>query len=557
MNDITKAGSDPIAAGKAVEKVTLEAENYSKTANPDLEKQKALDAVVSASKKYVESHQQILTLTEAKARLDTLGLLDKHVMTKLLKEDNVQVREVTRLMAEQLTAEQQLNAVKRNSAFVVTDLQIAQSKTLSDTNLQAESAQRLKVLKEQELELVKEIDNFNKYDSGNKKRGDAIKEKEKKLTQDITDEYKLQQGLTKDIIKDKTAETIATARQLDAQRTIAAEYENFVNRTSGYEKDLEVLREIERLLQAGFTEPQARVMIGDKLKTQREDGQDAITGTNFTSMGMGNFSGLGMKQNEQNINKIFDTQQATLTAQKDNLGQELGTNAQDMSGMTPGSEDEIAAMEQRKALLQQFHDTEFEMQTLQNQRMKALEAAKMGAHLAQAQQTFDALSNIANVYYLLSGNKSKGAFKAMQALSVATTIVKTYEAAQSVYAATASIPYVGPYLAPVAAAGAVAAGMQQVAQIKAQTFHTGGYVSNDNRAGLRSDEVPATLQTGEYVLSRKDMAAIKGAGNAPQATQQAPASNSEVVIVNSLDPSVIEAYLTSRAGRQVINNAVK
>jgi TP901 family phage tail tape measure protein len=103
MNDITKAGSDPIAAGKAVEKVTLEAENYSKTANPDLEKQKALDAVVSASKKYVESHQQILTLTEAKARLDTLGLLDKHVMTKLLKEDNVQVREVTRLMAEQLT----------------------------------------------------------------------------------------------------------------------------------------------------------------------------------------------------------------------------------------------------------------------------------------------------------------------------------------------------------------------------------------------------------------------------------------------------------------------
>jgi hypothetical protein len=298
-------------------------------------------------------------------------------------------------------------------------------------------------------------------------------------------------------------------------------------------------------------------MIGDKLKTQREDGQDAITGTNFTSMGMGNFSGLGMKQNEQNINKIFDTQQATLTAQKDNLGQELGTNAQDMSGMTPGSEDEIAAMEQRKALLQQFHDTEFEMQTLQNQRMKALEAAKMGAHLAQAQQTFDALSNIANVYYLLSGNKSKGAFKAMQALSVATTIVKTYEAAQSVYAATASIPYVGPYLAPVAAAGAVAAGMQQVAQIKAQTFHTGGYVSNDNRAGLRSDEVPATLQTGEYVLSRKDMAAIKGAGNAPQATQQAPASNSEVVIVNSLDPSVIEAYLTSRAGRQVINNAVK
>jgi hypothetical protein len=99
--------------------------------------------------------------------------------------------------------------------------------------------------------------------------------------------------------------------------------------------------------------------------------------------------------------------------------------------------------------------------------------------------------------------------------------------------------------------------MQQVAQIKAQTFHTGGYVSNDNRAGLRSDEVPATLQTGEYVLSRKDMAAIKDTGNTSQAPQQSPANKSEVVIVNSIDPSVMESYLNSRAGRQIINNVVK
>jgi hypothetical protein len=53
------------------------------------------------------------------------------------------------------------------------------------------------------------------------------------------------------------------------------------------------------------------------------------------------------------------------------------------------------------------------------------------------------------------------------------------------------------------------------------------------------------------------MAAIKDTGNTSQAPQQSPANKSEVVIVNSIDPSVMESYLNSRAGRQIINNVVK
>lgn len=44
------------------------------------------------------------------------------------------------------------------------------------------------------------------------------------------------------------------------------------------------------------------------------------------------------------------------------------------------------------------------------------------------------------------------------------------------------------------------------------SFHHGGPVQRMHRGGLMSDEVPAILQTGEYVMSRKQVAAMKSDG---------------------------------------------
>jgi hypothetical protein len=44
------------------------------------------------------------------------------------------------------------------------------------------------------------------------------------------------------------------------------------------------------------------------------------------------------------------------------------------------------------------------------------------------------------------------------------------------------------------------------------SFHQGGPVRRMHRGGLMSDEVPAILQTGEYVMSRKQVAAMKSGG---------------------------------------------
>ena len=140
--------------------------------------------------------------------------------------------------------------------------------------------------------------------------------------------------------------------------------------------------------------------------------------------------------------------------------------------------------------------------------------------------------------------KSKKMFQAMQAMQIVAATADTYQNAILAYKRGLEIPYIGMVLGPINAAAAIAAGMANVAQIKAQTFHTGGTVG-PNGQKLRSDEVPAVLQTGERVLSRQEVGQAK----------QAP-TNNETVIINSIDPAVIESYMTSRSGRKVINNVV-
>jgi len=72
----------------------------------------------------------------------------------------------------------------------------------------------------------------------------------------------------------------------------------------------------------------------------------------------------------------------------------------------------------------------------------------------------------------------------------------------------------------------------------APRFHGGGMV------GLKPDEVPAILQTGERVQSRQEVAA--GAGQ-----------RQGVRIVNAVDPGVIQDAMSSAAGERVILNVIE
>lgn len=66
--------------------------------------------------------------------------------------------------------------------------------------------------------------------------------------------------------------------------------------------------------------------------------------------------------------------------------------------------------------------------------------------------------------------------------------------------------------------------------------------------GLKAGELPAILQTGEEVLSRTDPR------NAANASLQRPAPGYR--ILNVMDPSLVEDYLTSAAGEEVVLNII-
>ena len=180
--------------------------------------------------------------------------------------------------------------------------------------------------------------------------------------------------------------------------------------------------------------------------------------------------------------------------------------------------------------------------------------------------------------------KSKGWMKAMQALQVAKAITTTYANAVQAYqlGLEAAPGPAGMALGAAYASVVISAGMAQVAQIKSQKFHTGGYTDkplSSGVGGLKDDEINAVLKKGEYVLTQNEVASIKAANKrntgAPvpsekqdtnksdssslqtrELAQLAESMKSEVVIVNSQDPAVIEDWATSRRGREVISNII-
>ena len=133
-------------------------------------------------------------------------------------------------------------------------------------------------------------------------------------------------------------------------------------------------------------------------------------------------------------------------------------------------------------------------------------------------------------------------------------MISTYASAQEAYRVG------GPYLGPVLSAIAIAQGLMNVAQIKAQKYHSGGVVGEAGSGvgyiggSLAAGEVPAILQTGEGVLSRQGMSNLEALnlGLLGQATPQ----NQEIVILNQVSDGVMEEYLQSRTGRKVIKNII-
>jgi tape measure domain-containing protein len=112
--------------------------------------------------------------------------------------------------------------------------------------------------------------------------------------------------------------------------------------------------------------------------------------------------------------------------------------------------------------------------------------------LHDTSQFFGSLAVLQN-----SQNKKMAAIG--KAAAIAQTVIDTYKAAQSAYAAMAGIPYIGPALGIAAAAAAIAAGMGRVAAIRSQgSFMHGGFTGPG-----QTDKVAGVTHANEFVVNAR------------------------------------------------------
>lgn len=144
---------------------------------------------------------------------------------------------------------------------------------------------------------------------------------------------------------------------------------------------------------------------------------------------------------------------------------------------------------------------EEQLEALHQARLQQIEGARQQAALSIASDFFGQLSTLQR-----SENSKIAAVG--KAAAIAQAIINTYQSATAAYAAMASIPYVGPALGVAAAAAAVAAGLANVAQIRAQP--TGGYAEGGYTGPGGKYQPAGIVHAGEGVLNQGEISALGG-----------------------------------------------
>ena len=139
--------------------------------------------------------------------------------------------------------------------------------------------------------------------------------------------------------------------------------------------------------------------------------------------------------------------------------------------------------------------------------------------------------------------------KIAKAAAIANATIDTARNAILAYQRGLEIPVIGPYVAPVFAAAAIAAGGAQIAQIKSQSvgnYASGGIIPGSSFAG---DNLTANVNSAEMILNRQQQARLFDIANGRG--QQSGGGN--VTIINQTStPVEAEARTTANGDKEII-----
>lgn len=254
------------------------------------------------------------------------------------------------------------------------------------------------------------------------------------------------------------------------------------------------------------------------------------------------------------LNEALEPEKQKATGISDEEREQERINAQvEMLGRQYATELELLAIheEEKKNLINQSTKLTHEQK---NELINKIDAAGVVARQAIAREELnmrlDATRQLFGGMSAIAGAFGKKGFKAAQAFSIAEATINTYQSATK---AMASVPFPYNYLA---AAGSIAYGLAQVAQIKAQqppAYQQGGIVGGSSYGG---DQINARLNSGEMVLNKQQQSNLFAQANNPLAGNN---KKGNVTIINQTGSEIKgEVEQDSNGDMQIyISQAVK
>lgn len=170
-----------------------------------------------------------------------------------------------------------------------------------------------------------------------------------------------------------------------------------------------------------------------------------------------------------------------------------------------------------------------------NQKWDEIEKQNMLNRIAVQKKSLNELTS--NFAKLAQANKKFGAL--FKAAAISEAIISTYTSAQNMFKAGTQFPFPANLVMPwVLSGSAVAAGLANIATIKAQKFQSGGIVPGVGN----TDSVPSLLTPGEVVLNREQQKNLLN-GNAGRAIK---IDNVQINVNGSISPEATANTIQER-----------
>lgn len=286
---------------------------------------------------------------------------------------------------------------------------------------------------------------------------------------------------------------------------------------------------------------------------------------------------LSLRTEEEVIQESFDRRLAIILKNtkegsdqrrdlEQRLQQDFATEALGDLGQPNTPEDEIASLqsfyERRRELIlsnsqlteEQRTELEERLTKERNERIAQLEEARLSMLSATASALFSDLAGLSKEFAGEQSDLYRGLFAVSKAFAIADSVVKI----QSAIAGAFTLPYPANLTAAATVAsetGGILSTIRGTSLPSSGAFDNGGVIPQ-GRVGLVGEFGPELVAGPANVRSRRETAEMFRGGEG-QNPAPPPVMQNNVRIVNSIDPQVVEDYVGSSRGEQIIMNVIR